>query len=147
MALEFERAAAHAISNRYIPRLEPPIIMPDAQEMLEEAGLILDTRPLIETITAQGDLAMDYGQHAIIVVLEPGATFQLPVVPLTRAGREVIKLIERPFPLPAARIIAERVAKTDAMKQIVFGPIIDKGADGALRIGLPTVLWAKATKS
>lgn len=145
-ALEFEKAVAHVVNDLFIPKFEPPLLAQETAASLEEAGLITGTGAFGSTLTFEGNAALSYENHAIILVVQPDAKLSMAVFPLTRAGKEVLKLVRRPFPLAAAKLFAERVAK-EQLTQIVFGPIVAQvPADDLSKnvtVGPPTILWQK----
>lgn len=121
-AQAFDRVSEHVIGGRHLPVMEPPLILRSDAQLLDDAGLITGTSGFASSLEFKGNTALEYGDHAILVL--QNKSFSLTVFPLTKAGRELFRIVDRKADYSdSARIFAERLPKGPGITQILFGRV------------------------
>jgi hypothetical protein len=142
LARQFEMAAQHVLNDKFIPKFEKSVIPLEVATQLEESGLITGTGILSSSMTFEGNSALTYdNSHAIVLVIDPGKKINLTVWPLTKSGKEVLRVTARNAPEAAARLFAERFSNDGNIQRVAFGPIVAQYDGNQIRIEPTTVLW------
>lgn len=140
----FESISAFVLGEDWIPSLEPQLAPFEDLLLLQNAGLIDGVGgTLSKTFAEQPNVGFLLGKFVVMIVRSESDKFSLGSSPLTDVGKELLRLVQRPDPLAAARQLSKRLPKGPTVKSIVFGKAVLQSNGSVTIEGSPTLLWSK----
>lgn len=132
---EFQKVMTYVLGHNLV-RTSSDDLKPSVSDLipLSDAGLILDANAMLSASSppAISDAqTVFFGgiEWGLVVFFNKGNQFNLPIVPLTRAGAAVVDLLGRPDERPILRRIADEIPK-DSYSKILMGRKVGENSIG-----------------
>ncbi len=130
MATTFQQAVQYRCNNEFI--LKPKIeelqgTRLSAMSFLEEVGLIQSINAIggiSKTLNPNSDGIASIHEQDLVLVMETTKKAELPIIPLTRSGREIASILPPVNPLATLELIGKEIM--DQMESVVIRKVLKR---------------------